>query len=71
MGQVCNYLLGPVEEKLPTPTRLLLLVSIHRPEAFIPTLPLDRWATRDLILGDDALSTKPVMHYQGTAYLCY
>ena len=22
---------------------------------------------RDLILGDDALSTKPVMHYQGTA----
>ena len=20
---------------------------------------------------DDALSTKPVMHYQGTAYLCY
>ena len=24
---------------------------------------------RDLI-GDDALSTKPVMHYQGKAYLC-
>ena len=21
--------------------------------------------------GDDALSTKPVIHYQGTAYLCY
>ena len=24
-----------------------------------------------LYKGDDALSTKPVMHYQGTAYLCY
>ena len=24
-----------------------------------------------LYLGDDALSTKPVMHYRGTAYLCY
>ena len=24
-----------------------------------------------LYQGDDALSTKPVMHYQGTAYLCY
>ena len=24
-----------------------------------------------LYWGDDALSTKPVMQYQGTAYLCY
>ena len=23
-----------------------------------------------LYWGDDALSTKPVMHYQGTAYIC-
>ena len=31
------------------------------------------WADRaeTLYLGDDALSTKPVMHYQGTVYLCY
>ena len=27
--------------------------------------------TETLYSGDDALSTKPVMHYQGTAYLCY
>ena len=26
---------------------------------------------RDLILESNALSTKPVMHYQGIAYLCY
>ena len=24
-----------------------------------------------LYQGDGALSTKPVMHYQGAAYLCY
>ena len=29
-------------------------------------------SARDLILyGDSALRTKPVMHYQDTAYLCY
>ena len=27
--------------------------------------------TETLYKGDDALSTKPVMHYQGTSYLCY
>ena len=27
--------------------------------------------TETLILGRHALSTKPVMHYQGTVYLCY
>ena len=27
--------------------------------------------TETLYSGDDALSTKPVMHYQATAYLCY
>ena len=27
--------------------------------------------TETLYKGDDALSTKPVMHYQCTAYLCY
>ena len=31
----------------------------------------DRRRGRDLYQGDGALSTKPVMHYQGTAYLCY
>ena len=30
------------------------------------------WVQRPYIRDrDDALSTKPVMHYQGTAYLCY
>ena len=28
-------------------------------------------AIPETLKGDDALSTKPVMHYQGTAYLCY
>ena len=28
-------------------------------------------ATENLYYGEDALSTQPVMHYQGTTYLCY
>ena len=31
----------------------------------------ETWCPETLHLGDDELSTKPVMHYQGTAYLCY
>ena len=30
-----------------------------------------RVSSETLYHRDDALSTKPVMHYQGTAYLCY
>ena len=30
-----------------------------------------RWLSETLYEGDDALSTKTVMHYQGMAYLCY
>ena len=46
-------------------------------KAYIPLdhLPLvgasRRVIPETLYYGDDALSTKPVMYYQGTAYLCY
>ena len=33
--------------------------------------PLGVGVSETLYQGDDALSTKPVMHYQGTADLCY
>ena len=36
-----------------------------------PTTSPPMFSPRDLILHDDALSTKPVMHYHETAYLCY
>ena len=36
-----------------------------------PLTPLGLPPPEILYHRDDALSTKPVMHYQGTAYLCY
>ena len=40
-------------------------------EAANSTLWAHYGTSETLYQGDGALSTKPVMHYQGTAYLCY
>ena len=44
------------------------MVDERRPLKLLPSI--HEGINRDLISGDDALNTKPVMHYQGTAHLC-
>ena len=51
------------------------IITMYSPHVYnqsaIVNTRISQWQRPYNYYGDDALSTKPVMHYQGTAYLCY